>query len=203
MEALRILIADDDSLHVMSLRQQLEELGHQVVAEAYTGREAVSLAAERQPDVALLDIMMPDMDGIEAARRIAAEQPIPIVLVSAHSENSLAQRADEAGVFAYLIKPISAEDLRPALFLARSRFREFQLLRQEVTDLREALETRKLVERAKGILMRRLNLTEKEAFRCLQRRSQDENRKMRDIAQAIVTAPTRVLIDRRRILWYN
>ena len=172
----------------MSLREQLENLGHQVVAEAYTGREAVFLAAEHQPDLVLLDIVMPDMDGIEAARRISAERPIPIVLISAHSENSLAERADEAGVFAYLVKPVSAEDLRPALLLARSRFREFQLLRQEVADLRQALETRKLVERAKGILMRRLNLTEEEAFRRLQRRSQDENRKMREIAQAIITA---------------
>jgi response regulator NasT len=196
MEPLRILIADDDSLHVMSLRQQLEELGHQVVAEAYTGHEAVFLAAAHQPDVALLDIVMPDpsvdsgqaMDGIEAAQRIIAEQPIPIVLISAHSENSLAQRADEAGIFAYLVKPVSTDDIRPALLLAHSRFREFQLLRQEVTSLREALETRKLVERAKGILMRRLDLTEEEAFRRLQRRSQDENRKLRDIAQAIVTA---------------
>ncbi len=188
MEPLRILIADDDSLHVMSLRQQLEELGHLVVAEAYSGQEAVFLAAEHRPDAALLDIVMPDMDGIEAARRIAADRPIPILLLSAHSENSLAARADEAGIFAYLIKPISAGDLRPALLLARSRFREFQLVQQEVADLRQALDTRKQIERAKGILMRRLHLDEDEAFRRLQKRSQDENRKMRDVAQAIITA---------------
>jgi len=188
MEPSRILIADDDSLHVMSLRQQLQELGHQVVGEAYTGREAVFLAAEHRPDLALLDIVMPDMDGIEAAQRISADRAIPILLISAHSENSLAERAAEAGIFAYLVKPISVKDLRPALLLARSRFREFQLLQQEVSDLRQALETRKLVERAKGILMRRLNLTEEKAFRRLQRRSQDENRRMRDIAQAIITA---------------
>ncbi|HFD39247.1 MAG TPA: response regulator [Anaerolineae bacterium] len=188
MEPLRILIADDDSLHVMSLRRQLEELGHRIVAEAYTGREAVLLAAAQQPDLALLDIMMPDMDGIEAARRITAQRPIPILLISAHSEQTLAERADQAGVFAYLVKPVTARDLRPALFLARSRFHEFQLLRQEVDDLRQALETRKLVERAKGILMRRLGLGEEEAFRRLQKRSQDENRKMREVAQAIITA---------------
>ncbi len=188
MEPLRILIADDDSLHVMSLRRQLEELGHRVVAEAYTGREAVLLAAAQQPDLALLDIMMPDMDGIEAARRITAQRPIPILLISAHSEQTLAERADQAGVFAYLVKPVTARDLRPALFLARSRFHEFQLLRREVDDLRQALETRKLVERAKGILMRRLGLGEEEAFRRLQKRSQDENRKMREVAQAIITA---------------
>ena len=188
MEPLNILIADDDSLHVLSLRQQLEDLGHHVVAEAYTGREAVSLAAKHQPDLVLLDIVMPDMDGIEAARRISADRSIPILLISAHSEDSLAQRAGEAGIFAYLIKPVAAEDLRPALLLARSRFDEFQLLRQEVTDLRQALETRKLVERAKGILMRRLHLTEEEAFKRLQKRSQDENLKMREVAQAIITA---------------
>ncbi len=188
MEPLAILIADDDSLHVMSLRQQLEELGHQVVAEAYTGREALHLASIRQPDLALLDIVMPDMDGIEAARRIHATQPIPIVLLSAHSEERLARRADEAGVFAYLVKPVTAQDLRPALLLASSRYQEFQVLRQEVADLRQALETRKLVERAKGILMRRLHLTEEEAFRRLQKRSQDENRKLRDVAEAVITA---------------
>lgn len=188
MKSLKILIADDDSLHVMSLRQQLEELGHQVVAEAYTGRESVLLAAEHRPDLALLDIVMPDVDGIEAARCIMADRPIPILLISAHSEEALAERAAEVGIFAYLVKPVTAEDLRPALLLARSRFHEFQLLQQEVADLRQALETRKLVERAKGILMRRLNLTEAEAFRRLQKRSQDENCKLRDVAQAIITA---------------
>lgn len=196
MEPLEILIADDDSLHVMSLRQQLEELGHQVVAEAYTGREAVLLASKRQPDLALLDIVMPDMDGIEAARRINADQPIPIVLLSAHSEDTLAQRADEAGVFAYLVKPVTGQDLRPALLLASSRYREFQVLRQEVSDLHQALETRKLVERAKGVLMRRLHLTEEEAFRRLQKRSQDENRKLRHVAEAVITADEMFLDDR-------
>jgi len=188
MMPLRILIADDDSLHIMSLRQQLEELGHQVVAEAHNGREAVVLAAEQQPDLAMLDIVMPELDGIEAARRIAVERPLPIILISAHSETSLAQRADEAGVFAYLVKPVTAEDLRPALLLARTRFEEFEVLRQEVADLRQALDTRKLVERAKGILMKRLDIGEEEAFRRLQKRSQDENRRMREVAEAIITA---------------
>lgn len=187
MESLRVLIADDDGLHVMSLRQQLEELGHKVVAEAYTGREAVLLAAEHRPDLALLDILMPDVDGIEAAR-LMADQAIPVLLISAHSESSLAERASAAGVFAYLVKPVTYEDLRPALLLAQSRFREFQVLQQEVEDLRQALETRKLVERAKGILMRRLGVSEEAAFHRLQRRSQDENRRMHDIAEAIITA---------------
>lgn len=188
MEALRILIADDESLRVMSLRGQLETLGHKVVAEASNGKEAVRLAEELRPDLAILDIKMPEMDGIEAARQITAARPIPIILLTAYSERELAERAASANVSAYLMKPVSEQDLLPAIALAVSRFKEFQALHQEVDDLREALETRKLVERAKGILMRRLNLTEEEAFRRMQRRSQNENKKLAEIAQAIITA---------------
>lgn len=188
MESLRILIADDESLRVMSLRGQLETLGHKVVAEASNGKEAVRLAEELRPDLAILDIKMPEMDGIEAARQITAARPIPIILLTAYSERELAERAASANVSAYLMKPVSEQDLLPAIALAVSRFKEFQALHQEVDDLREALETRKLVERAKGILMRRLNLTEEEAFRRMQRRSQNENKKLAEIAQAIITA---------------
>ncbi|MCX7839126.1 MAG: response regulator [Anaerolineae bacterium] len=188
MESLRILIADDESLRVMSLKGQLETLGHKVVAEASNGKEAVRLAEELRPDLAILDIKMPEMDGIEAARQITATRPIPIILLTAYSERELAERAASANVSAYLMKPISEQDLLPAIALAVSRFKEFQALHQEVDNLREALETRKLVERAKGILMRRLNLTEEEAFRRMQRRSQNENKKLAEIAQAIITA---------------
>jgi len=193
---LRILIADDESLHVMRLRARLEEMGHEVVAEAGTGQEAVELAERTRPDLAILDIKMPDpsagsgqaMDGIEAARAINAISPTPVVLLTAYSDDELVDRAVEAGVFAYLVKPVSVEELKPALALAMSRFREMMVLRQEVKDLQEALEARKVIERAKGILMRRLNLTEEEAFRRLQRRSQDESRKMVEIARAIIMA---------------
>lgn len=188
MESLRILIADDESLRVMSLKGQLETLGHKVVAEASNGKEAVRLAEELRPDLAILDIKMPEMDGIEAARQITATRPIPIILLTAYSERELAERAASANVSAYLMKPVSEQDLLPAIALAVSRFKEFQALHQEVDNLREALETRKLVERAKGILMRRLNLTEEEAFRRMQRRSQNENKKLAEIAQAIITA---------------
>jgi response regulator NasT len=188
METLRILIADDESLRVMSLRGQLEALGHKVIAEASNGKEAVRLAEELRPDLAILDIKMPEMDGIEAARQITAARPIPIILLTAYSERELAERAASANVSAYLMKPVSEQDLLPAIALAVSRFKEFQALHQEVDDLREALETRKLIERAKGILMRRLNLTEEEAFRRMQRRSQNENKKLGEIAQAIITA---------------
>ena len=188
MDALRILIADDESLRVMSLKGQLEALGHKVIAEASNGKEAVHLADELRPDLAILDIRMPEMDGIEAAKRSPPSDPIPIILLTAYSERELAERAAMANVSAYLMKPVSEQDLLPAIALAVSRFKEFQSLHQEVDDLRDALVTRKLVERAKGILMRRLNLTEEEAFRRMQRRSQNENKRLGEIAQAIITA---------------
>jgi response regulator NasT len=188
MDSLRVLVADDESLRVMSLKGQLESIGHRVIAEAANGKEAVSLAHELKPDLAILDIKMPEMDGIEAAKEITQERPIPIILLTAFSEKELAERAAEANVSSYLMKPVSEHDLLPAIALAVSRYKEFQALHREVDDLREALETRKLVERAKGILMRRLNLTEEEAFRRMQRRSQNENKKLGDIANAIITA---------------
>ncbi len=187
-ETLRVLIADDESIRLLSLRAQLQALGHRVVAEASNGQEAVVLAKASQPDLAIMDIKMPTMDGIEAAERITQDRPIPIILLTAYSEAQLVERAAQANIAAYLMKPVAAEDLLPAITLALTRFRQFQALRQEVDDLREALEARKVIERAKGILMRRLDLSEDEAFRRLQRQSQDTNRRLADVAQAIVTA---------------
>jgi two-component system, response regulator PdtaR len=188
MEPLRILIADDESIRLLSLRTQLLGLGHQVVAEASTGSEAVVLAERTQPDLAILDIKMPLMDGIEAAQRITEGRAIPIILLTAYGEAQLVERAAQANISAYLMKPVAEEDLLPAIMLALMRFREFQALRREVADLREALEARKLIERAKGILMRRLDLTEDEAFRRLQRQSQDTNRRLAEVAQALIVA---------------
>ena len=188
MEALRILIADDESIRLLSLRKQLAALGHNVVAEASTGDEAVTLAASALPDLAILDIKMPVMDGIEAAEKITQARPIPIILLTAYDEAQLVERAAQANISAYLMKPVAEEDLLPAITLALARFRQFQALRQEVADLREALEARKIIERAKGILMRRLNLTEEEAFRRLQKQSQDSNHKLAQVAEAIVVA---------------
>ncbi len=188
MDPLRVLIADDESIRLLSLRAQLAALGHKVVAEASTGSEAVALAAEVQPDLAILDIKMPLVDGIEAAEQITQDRPIPIILLTAYSEAQLVERAIQANIAAYLMKPVSEEDLLPAIRLALSRFKQFQALRQEVADLREALEARKLIERAKGILMRRLNLTEEEAFRRLQRQSQETNRRLAQVAEAILVA---------------
>jgi two-component system, response regulator PdtaR len=188
VDPLRILIADDESIRLLSLREQLHGLGHQVVAEASTGADAVTLAAAAEPDLAIMDIKMPVMDGIEAAERITRTRPIPIILLTAYNEAQLVERAAQANISAYLMKPVAEEDLLPAIALALARFREFKALHQEVADLREALEARKLIERAKGILMRRLNLTEDEAFRRLQKQSQDTNRRLSEVAQALVTA---------------
>jgi two-component system, response regulator PdtaR len=188
METLRILVADDESIRLLSLRKQLAALGHIVVAEASTGDEAVALAASTRPDLAILDIKMPVVDGIEAAERITQARPIPIILLTAYDEAQLVERAAQANISAYLMKPVSEEDLLPAITLALARFRQFQALRQEVADLREALEARKTIERAKGILMRRLNLSEEEAFRRLQKQSQDSNRRLAQVAEAIVVA---------------
>jgi two-component system, response regulator PdtaR len=188
MKALRILIADDESIRLLSLRKQLAALGHDVVAEASTGDEAVTLAGSTLPDLAILDIKMPVMDGIEAAEKITQARPIPIILLTAYGEAQLVERAAQANISAYLMKPVAEEDLLPAITLALARFRQFQALHQEVADLREALEARKTIERAKGILMRRLNLSEEEAFRRLQKQSQDTNRRLAQVAEAIVVA---------------
>lgn len=188
MDPLRILIADDESIRLLSLGSQLAALGHQVVAEATRGDEAVQLAARCMPDLAILDIKMPVMDGIEAAERITQARPIPIILLTAYSEAQLVERAARANISAYLMKPVAEDDLLPAITLALTRFKEFESLRREVADLREALEARKVVEKAKGILMRRLDLSEEEAFKRLQKQSQDTNRKLTEVAEAIVMA---------------
>ncbi len=187
-QSLRVLLADDESLHVMRLQAWLEEMGHRVVAEAGTGDEAVKLARQTRPDLAILDIKMPGLDGIESAQAIVAENPLPVILITAHKDQELVERAAAAGIFAYLVKPVAAKELWPAIRMALSRFEELMLLRKEVDDLRQALETRKLVERAKGILMKRLSLTEEEAFHRLRRRSQNESRKIGEVAQAVILA---------------
>lgn len=188
MRSLRVLIADDESIRLLSLGEQLAGLGHQVVAEATQGDEAVLLAEKHLPDLAILDIKMPVMDGIEAAERITAARPIPIILLTAYNETQLVERAARANISAYLMKPVAEDDLHPAIALALARFREFESLRREVADLRDALEARKVVEKAKGILMRRLDLSEEDAFKRLQKQSQDTNRRLAEVAEAIVLA---------------
>jgi len=186
--SLRVLIAEDDTLTALNLKEQLQALGHEVVGIAETGCEAVQAALTLNVDLITMDIVMPDMSGLVAARDILQHAPIPIIMITGHADAELVAEAAEAGVMAYLVKPIGEKDLRTAIPIAIQRFREMQSIREELKDLRETLETRKLVERAKGILMRRRHLSEEEAFRMIQKESQNRNKKMGDIARAIIEA---------------
>jgi response regulator NasT len=186
LERIRVVIADDESIICMDLREMLSNLGYLVVGEAGDGRSAVNLARELRPDVVLMDIKMPDMDGIEAARILTEERVAPVVLLTAFSQRDLVERAKEAGVVGYLVKPIQEADLAPAIEIALSRFQEFRELEKEVDNLADQLETRKLVDRAKGILMDTQGLTEAAAFRRIQKMSMNTRKSMKEIAQAIV-----------------
>jgi two-component system, response regulator PdtaR len=188
MERTRIIIADDESLIRMDLREMLTNLGYLVVGEVADGRSAVNQARELRPDIVIMDIKMPDMDGIEAAQILTEERIAPVVLLSAYSQRDLVQRAREAGVVAYLIKPYREEELAPSIEVALARFSEFRELEAQVSDLQLALETRKLVDRAKGILMDKQGLTEAEAFRKIQKMSMDNRKPMKDVAEAIILA---------------
>lgn len=188
MEPLRVLIAEDEALTRTILRARLEKLGHQVVAEAENGLQAVDYARTHKPDAIIMDIKMPEMDGIEAAKQIITEQPCAILFLTAYSEEGLVEQAGDAGALAYLMKPFRKEDLAPALEVAVRRFRQIQTQTSEIDDLKEALETRKLIERAKGILMDRHGLKEDEAFKRIHFQARNQNKKMRDIAQSIITA---------------
>jgi AmiR/NasT family two-component response regulator len=182
----RILVAEDETIIRLDLRKTLEEAGFEVCAEARTGEEAVALAATERPDLAILDVRMPKLDGIEAARRILAERPIPIVMLAAYDQEELVSRAVEAGVFGYLVKPFREADLLPAIRAARARHAELEELRTEAESLAEALATRKVVERAKGLLMEREGISEQDAFARLRRASQSSNRPMRIVAEAVI-----------------
>jgi AmiR/NasT family two-component response regulator len=164
----------------------LERAGFEVVAEARDGREAVALAAEHRPDLAVMDVKMPELDGIDAARQMLEQRPIPIVMLTAFSEAALVGRAVDAGVFGYLVKPFRESDLLPAIEAARARHAELQALRDEAGSLRDALEARKLIERAKGLLMEKDGLSEAEAFARLRGASQQTGRPLRDVAEAVL-----------------
>jgi AmiR/NasT family two-component response regulator len=182
----RILLAEDETIIRMDLRRVLEEAGFEVCAEARDGEEAVELARAENPDLAVLDVKMPRLDGIEAARRILAERPIPIVMLTAYGQDELVARAVEAGVFGYLVKPFRESDLLPAIRAARARHAELVELRSEAESLAEALASRKVVERAKGLLMEREGLSEQEAFARLRRASQVSGRPMKVVAEALI-----------------
>ncbi|HUG93162.1 MAG TPA: response regulator [Planctomycetaceae bacterium] len=185
---LRIAVADDEPDMRDFFVKVLRHLGHEVVAVAANGAELVRMSRETKPDLIITDIAMPELDGLEAVRQVCREQPLPVILVSAHHEDELIQRALHEQVLAYLIKPITRDQLQPAIVLAMRRYREFEALRQQADDLRQALEDRKLIERAKGVLMSRGGLSEPDAFRRLQKLSSDKNQKMVEIARMIVTA---------------
>ena len=184
--ATRVLIAEDETIIRLDLKGLLEGVGFEVCAEARDGEEAVQLARDTAPDLALLDVKMPRLDGVEAARRILDERPIPIVMVTAYGERDLVTRAVEAGVFGYLVKPFRETDLLPAIETARARHEELRALREEADSLAEALAARKAIERAKGILMAKDGLTENQAFGRLRKASQVSGRPMRVVADALI-----------------
>ena len=183
---MRILVAEDETIIRLDLKETLERAGFEVCGEARDGEEAVQLAREEKPDLVVLDVKMPRLDGIEAARRILAERPIPIVMLTAYGQEELVSRAVEAGVFAYLVKPFRESDLLPAIQTAKARYAELEALREEAESLAEALATRKVVERAKGLLMEQDGLSEQDAFTRLQRVSQTSGRPMKVVAEALI-----------------
>jgi response regulator NasT len=183
---MRILVAEDETIIRLDLRDLLVRSGFDVVAEARDGEEAVALAREHEPDLAIMDVKMPRLDGIEAARRILDERPIPIVMLTAYGQDELVSRAVEAGVFGYLVKPFREADLLPAIRTARARHEELVAIREQADSLAEALAARKAIERAKGLLMEREGLSEQEAFARLRKASQASGRPLRVIAEAVV-----------------
>ena len=182
----RILIAEDETIIRLDLRDLLERAGHEVVAEARDGEEAVELAREHAPELAVLDVKMPRLDGIEAARRILADQAIPIVMLTAYGQDELVGRAVEAGVFGYLVKPFREQDLVPAIAAARARHAELEEVRRQAESLADALAARKVIERAKGLLMEKEGITEDVAFARLRSASQATGRPLRVIAEAVI-----------------
>jgi AmiR/NasT family two-component response regulator len=188
VERHRVIVADDESIVRMDLREMLDSLGYLVVGEAGDGESALHLSRELKPDIVIMDIKMPGMDGIDAGRILTEERIAPVLLLTAYSQQDLVERAKEAGVMAYIVKPFHEADLAPAIEVALRRWREFRALEQEVEDLKEALETRKLVDRAKGILMDTQGLSEADAFRRIQKTSMDQRKPMKEVAEAIVLA---------------
>jgi AmiR/NasT family two-component response regulator len=185
---LRIAIADDEPDMRDYFQKSLTRLGHKVVAVAQNGQELVDKVQAARPDLVITDIKMPDMDGIEAAVKIYQQTPVPVILVSAYHSSELIERAEGDHILGYLVKPIKQADLEPAIALAMRRFAQFEALRQEAASLRQALEDRKVIERAKGILMKRGQFDEQEAFRRLQKLASEKSRKLIEIAQMILVA---------------
>jgi len=183
----RILVAEDEALIRLDLAEMLSEAGYEVVGQASNGEQAVEMAKELAPDLVIMDVKMPVMDGITAAEEIGAAKICPVVMLTAFSQTELVERARDAGVMAYIVKPFTANDLAPAIDIARHRWTEVKALEQEVADLGQRLETRKSVDRAKGILMKKLKVNEAEAFRWIQKTAMDRRLGMREVADAVIT----------------
>ena len=181
----RILVAEDEALIRMDLVEMLQEAGYEVIAQATNGEEAIALATEHQPDLAILDVKMPVLDGISAAEKIISIAPV--LMLTAFSQKELIDRARDAGVMAYVVKPFTIGDLVPAIEIAISRHTQMKSLADEVADLHERLETRKMIDRAKGILMKALNLSEPEAFSWIQRAAMDRRLTMKEVAHAVIS----------------
>jgi response regulator NasT len=184
----RIVIAEDEPIARMDLREMLANLGYLVVAEAGDGRSAVNQARELRPDLVIMDIKMPEMDGLTAAKILTEEKIAPVLVLTAYSDREFIDGSLDAGVMGYLVKPYREAELVPAMELALARFREFRALEKELGDTREVLETRKVVERAKGVLMDTQGLREAEAFRKIQKLSMNNRKSMREVAEAILLA---------------
>ena len=186
MDKLKIIIADDEALIRMDLREMLAAAGHTIIAEGANGEEALEATRDLHPDLVIMDVKMPKMDGLTAAKLINEEQLAPVLLLTAYSQKDIVEQAKEAGVLAYIVKPVREEQLFPALEIAVSRFKEFQSFKEEVEQLRASLATRKLLDRAKGILMDAYNLSESEAYRRIQQYSMAKRRTIKEVAEAIV-----------------
>lgn len=188
LQKLNILLADDEALIRLDLREMLSDAGHKIVGEAADGQQAVRLARELRPDFIIMDVKMPIMDGLEAAAIIGEENIAPVLLLTAYSQKDIVEKATKAGVIAYLVKPVREEQLFPAMEVAASRFAELQQLNQELLDLKDSLETRKLVDRAKGILMTAHHITEQEAYRKMQQYSMAKRITLKALAESIIKA---------------
>ena len=184
----RIVVAEDETLIRMDLVEMLTESGYQVVAQATNGQEAITLATEHKPDLIILDVKMPILDGISAAEQLIGS--CPVLMLTAFSQKELVERARDSGVMAYVVKPFTINDLLPAIEISISRHRQMKTLENEVADLYERLETRKLLDRAKGILMKALNLSEPEAFSWIQKTAMDQRTSMKAVAEAIISPPS-------------
>ncbi len=184
----RIIIADDESLIRLDLREMLTHLGYDVIAEAADGRTAMDLARKLRPDLMIMDIKMPEVDGIAAAEELTRERIAPVVLLTAYSDQELVERARMAGVVGYVVKPFREAELMPVIEISRARFDEFQTMEREVGSLKDALETRKVIERAKGVLMETHGLRESEAFHRIRKTSMDARKSMKEVAEAILLA---------------